>query len=767
MRIYWKVNKQSTNIASVRYRALIPIYSLKNFQSKIGDNPSLKNLKEADVLVIIKSFTLLDVHLAQKMEKLNKKVIFDLCDNIFFEGYGGTEQDNIIKNFYLISNTLSAITVPTSALRDVVLLNLPRKVPVFVIPDGFFSDEIKNNISFLNFKFRYQRLISFFSLYNQKKIFYKIYILLTKKITSILYRIKNILKRNLLKVLPAIRRNLLKVLPVIYSKKELDKKNKTYNVLWFGNHGEKYADFGMTDLLIIARELVSISNNFPIKLIVVSNSYFKYQKIILPLNIKSEYIEWSIKSLDEALSKTDIVLLPNSLDDFSRCKSSNRTVTALSKGVPVVATKTPDLNIFSECVLFDDFEAGIKAYLTDNDLRQKHLANAQEVIKEFFSKPSTSRQWMRLLEMPIHKKGSLNADIGVVVFLPQDIVYLDSIIYEAQKKSLSLIIYTSLTSLYKWHQLRDFLVSKDLNLSILDDRFGIYNMEVLMSENLKGFISIAETNLSAHKFSNFLAKIANKKNIPTYTMQHGYENVGLTYTDPIHNASKIEIASKQIFIWGDASSLVENINPKVRSKIISLGLTKKIKRNVQKNDTSADFSPNIIIFENLHWHRYSEDYKKSFLINTYKLIKHFPDLNFIIKPHDAGLWLIRNQNLIRPPKNLKIIDPSRKNESDLNIDSLFAKAFCVITSPSTVALDASLLEIPTAVVDFDLGLDNYDPLSLLHTFDDWVLFVNNCLSDFKRKKLKKLAREFISNSIVSKDGLSKMFDHILFKGKRL
>ena len=137
-KLAWKVGSLSAELASVRYRAILPIIALKEqgIDSLIFDLASNVNLSDIDALIIVKSFTPDDLLLAQQAAALNKKVIFDLCDNIFIDGYRGKQQVTPAEMFMAILPYLSAVTVTTISLKEVVDHITQQRVPCFILPDG-------------------------------------------------------------------------------------------------------------------------------------------------------------------------------------------------------------------------------------------------------------------------------------------------------------------------------------------------------------------------------------------------------------------------------------------------------------------------------------------------------------------------------------------------------------------------------------------------------------------------------------------------------
>lgn len=169
-------------------------------------------------------------------------------------------------------------------------------------------------------------------------------------------------------------------------------------LIWFGNYGASYSKFGMAELVALSSALVEVSCRWEIEVLVVSNSYSQYQKVIRPLPFSTRYIEWSLDAAYFCLSLADVALVPNALDAFSVCKSANRTILALSAGVPVVATRTPALQPFESCVIFDDWVRGIETYLVDHELVARHLKKAAAIIGEEYSGPRIADLWQAVIK---------------------------------------------------------------------------------------------------------------------------------------------------------------------------------------------------------------------------------------------------------------------------------------------------------------------------------------------------------------------------------
>ena len=125
--------------------------------------------------------------------------------------------------------------------------------------------------------------------------------------------------------------------------------------------------------------------------------------------------------------------------------------------------------------------------------------------------------------------------------------------------------------------------------------------------NVDVLITASETSAKPHRYTHLLTQRSNQRKILTYTLQHGWENIGLTYFDDVHSPDVIHFASQKILIWGNLDSLLPEVLPETKSRCVSVGCPKE-KEFISTTATleipyQRDYL--ISVFENLHWHRYS------------------------------------------------------------------------------------------------------------------------------------------------------------------
>jgi glycosyltransferase involved in cell wall biosynthesis len=350
------------DLASVRYRALLPVVALsaRKVRCELLPKASLERVQGASHLVVVKCFGRGDVALVREAHRLGKRVVFDLCDNIFVEGYGKESSFSPANALHEMAPYLSAIVVPTESLATIVSRQLGGSVPLHTIPDGIESEEV----------FRKQRSLVEQSSHGAHRQVHR-------SARGWLHGLRNRFKKT----------------PDPFEGIHRDCKV----VLWFGNHGSPWSSFGMSDILVFRDALERVAENANVVLVVVSNNKDRYEKDIKPLAIPSTYVEWRPEVLHRALERADVVIAPSALDDFSICKSTNRTVMALAAGVPVVATPTPALEALRHCVWLAEPYEGIHSYLAKSDLAKHHLRLAREEVRRLYALPVIGQQWLQAL----------------------------------------------------------------------------------------------------------------------------------------------------------------------------------------------------------------------------------------------------------------------------------------------------------------------------------------------------------------------------------
>lgn len=786
--IGWKVSKIDLSIASFRYRAIIPILALEGqgVENKLFSRSDKSCLAGLNALVIVKSFTWDDYWLAQEALNMGVPVILDLCDNIFVSQYG-KGQIKPADFFLLIASIASAIVVTTTPLATIVKEKIGERIPVYVVPDGVenssFIASAKNYCWQPQLKEYFYRVMHAASIAKLRNLIIRKYDLFKSMSLysfsrslifdalksgkcckrfldhsfwkKLVYPYYNHLRDKIRNWLLSNSNSNVEIVTLDKSKKLVEQVNcsKTSiappkKIVWFGNHGSAHSDFGIQDLLYIREPLEKLATEFNLELIVVSNNLKKFNKYILPMAISTRYIEWSAHSLDKCLHDADVVVIPNNLDDFSICKSANRSVFALVRDLPVVATSTPALSDLKECVVLDDFEGGLRLYLSDPEYVKQHVQKGQDIVDRLYGQHAIAQHWREIIDKTLNNQTiqvgvPKSAEVIIAINLPQDIDLIRPVLDEASHQGVHCVVWTSLAAVQRWPQLMNIIPNMGFNWRIFPDDLNGFD-ELVFSDSAYALLTITETNLNPHRFTHKLTKLANSADLFTATMQHGYENVGLSYDDEVHDIKRIRFASRRIYTWGNLETLHPNIHQQTLKKCFPVGCPKPdVVECSDINDWMPDGQPIIGIFENLHWDRYSDHYREFFLQGLSSIAKAFPNINFLIKPHNAGMWLTdRYQGELPAMDNLIIVDPKDPQWTSITAPQLLGHLAAVITTPSTVALDAARAKMPVAIVAQELDLINYEPLPLIRNIEDWDAFVSQAIDDYGCQVLKGKCQDF-------------------------
>jgi glycosyltransferase involved in cell wall biosynthesis len=540
----WKVLSLSQNIASVRYRALLPILALEDrgVESRLFSDGNSKNLNGLDVLVIVKGISSGDISLVHEAAKRDIPIMFDLCDNIFVDGYDNKRK--AVSIFLSIANYATAIVAPTQFLADEISRYIGGCTPVYVVFDGIDTGPLiaagrrrliaaQPNLL--------QRLIQWAYKTHQKRKELRTKSF-TRSMRSMVGYCQNFLSSrywgekihphydtlrsrwhgrpmNTQTILPEeISTPIGNAIPadtVPESRGAIPDDGRVRRILWFGNHGRgNIIRFGMLDLLEIREVLEGIATEISVELIVISNDIEKYRKHILPLAIPSRYIEWTVDIMAPHLYAADVVVIPNTLDPFSISKSANRSVLALLHGTPVVATRTPALMPLSECCELDDFQSGLRRYLTDPEHASRHIEHGQKLISELYGQPVIGMAWLNTLEMvintPHYSQRKENNEFIVVLNLTQDLDLAAPILQAAQQRGLTVEAWCSLDLVIKSPRGRTILDSIGVRWRTFPNKPNKVQINKLLHKT-KMLLTVSETNLGPHHFTNLLTRVAKRK----------------------------------------------------------------------------------------------------------------------------------------------------------------------------------------------------------------------------------------------------------------
>jgi hypothetical protein len=420
-----------------------------------------------------------------------------------------------------------------------------------------------------------------------------------------------------------------------------------------------------------------------------------------------------------------LCLFPGAAPDDPRPGQWARS--ALFAGAPVIAASHPSLDGLAQYCVLDDFERGLELFARFPLQRLQAAAAAQAELEPRLETQAVAKAWLDAAGARTSGDASPSEPPTLVVLIDihQDLDVLLPVLLALKTRgevALRLIV-------------SEYLLADSPRIAAALGEHGL-TFESHPREELRagiqpdlrgvgGVFSGADTTARAHKAGNTLAARARDRGLASFTLQHGMENIGLTYKDHLHG-EEIRFGSDAIFIWGPPEGLASWVPPETRAKVIPVGSPKTPPAPAAAPELALGHWARVVgVFENLHWHRFSELYLERCLEDLAAAAEARPDTLFLVKPHHAGRWLSRRPERIRPSPNLLIVDPTDSAWEPHTAPSLIALVDIVLTTPSTVALDAARTGRPVAVLGYDLELPLYEPLPIIRRGGDLDAFLDD------------------------------------------
>ena len=796
-----------TEDASARYRVIYPAHMLRQLGHdcvimKSNIDLTSCNFKSYDIVIFHRCFDQNNLKTSYYLRKNNIPYLLDVNDNFFVKDYLESVGDVLISNMKQMSLYASGFISATENIKSLIIKNINPECPIYLAEDivsdhkeglgsAFSAEGIKNlnaNIIsnreldlFLDNKlsilciirvFRtIKKLFIFFVLFNSKRA------KLHKKIINYDHGVvSNKRKRQYCKT--NFERKLVKMFFFLDHKfnnnslvnKEVGSKENNTNksrprVIWYGSSGTNrpHGSFGIKTLLFIMQDLIELSKEVEYELIVVSNDINEYRKIFNNGYINSHFIPWGIDAIEDLVKSSDVTIIPSAKDEFCYAKGTNRAEFSFRCGTPVVATKMPNLEVFKDCIEFDEFKLGIKKYLLDSDKSNKDVAAAQKIISDKYSEKVLAN---KIEDIFINTCQNYKKTVRIVALinLPQDADIIFSLYNETKNNDsiefkLMCLVDTAIESprvikYFENNKIYPILISRDADVK---------NIAEVNWQQVDAFITSSETNAAnVHKIAHDLTKHAKENNVLTFTMQHGLENIGLNYTDNRFDYG-VKFASDYIFTWGEKEHLLPGFGNTLL-KVIPVGKlkTKIITNKELPNFSNEKYDKIITIFENLHWERYGQQYRESFLDDLKHIISKYKNILFLIKPHHTGKFILNYKNDFELYNNSIILNPENKKFEPFTATCLIGISDAVITTPSTVAIDALIADRPLAVTKYNLELPVYQQANLLIQQNDWENFIDAVVNNDQDalNKINQGNKKFLANNLISTDAASRVIEII-------
>ena len=161
--------------------------------------------------------------------------------------------------------------------------------------------------------------------------------------------------------------------------------------------------------------------------------------------------------------------------------------------------------------------------------------------------------------------------------------------------------------------------------------------------------------------------------------------------------------------------------------------------------------------------RFDDRYITQFFKDLQDMVQHFSELRFILKPHPGAL--VRSPLHVESLASLhgvEVLDPAHPDSANWSTPRLLTEALAVITTPSTIALDAALAKTPVAVIRCGQTIpyyENYKPLPFFDETEDWQDFLNNILRD--QNFMEPIRKAFLDRVMLPGDAANRILDLVV------
>jgi hypothetical protein len=523
-------------------------------------------------------------------------------------------------------------------------------------------------------------------------------------------------------------------------------------IVWFGGASVPNDAGGVAELLLAASDLADLADEVPVRIEIVGKSRRDARRLLKHLRIPMTFYHYAPSQVRARLRKADLCVLPSEA-------SSARAAWALASGVPVVPTATDTPWLLT-----------MRAALT-NPAGQ--APGALDIIHEHAA-PAVTSAWRNAIgKAQAATKGQrLAADIVAtparrlrVLLLLQQFQDIDLIVPIAEAASASPDLDVRVAVLSKIA----VSAARRLRATIRNGaRIEFWHGPDLLRNRIAPTCFAVDVALTASEGSNFGGRFARAFVIASraagaraLTLQHGVDNGGLTYGRTLPAS---EFQSDLILTWGGPERLSDAACAETRAKVVPVGCPKRaFSRGDFKDFPGAD-RRFIAIFENLHWKRYSDEYRAQFVRDVTTTAASSPDLHFVLKPHMGGQWFTRGGHGAGAlPANLTIADPTSPQWRRFTADAFLAHASAVITTPSTIALDAARYQVPAALATYGIAAENYAPLPRLERSEDWLAFVDEVRrGSYEDQRLA----QFLADATIGGDAVARILAVIRMAGTR-
>jgi hypothetical protein len=525
-------------------------------------------------------------------------------------------------------------------------------------------------------------------------------------------------------------------------------------IVWFGPAREPNGEGGVAELLLAASDLADLAAEVPIQLDIVGRSPRAARRFLKSLAVPITFHRYAPWRVRQRLRQAHLCLLPAGGDTMSLARSSGRARLAAALGVPVVAAATTTSLLPAMRAALSERGVGPRRTREDQDARITTTAWRQAI-------QSAGARGTRRPAGPIASRSQSKLRVLLLLQQFQDI---DLIVPVAETASVDSDLEIRVAVLSK------IAVTASRRLRAVCRNGGkieFWYGADLLEGRIEANRFAADVAITASEGPGFGARFARAfvaasraAGARVLTLQHGLDNGGLTYGPAIPgNAFMADL----ILTWGGKHRLTDAASPEIKERVVPVGCPKRVFASGDFPDFPLAGRPFIAVFENLHWRRYDDSHRTRFVGDLASTAESAPDLQFVVKPHMGGQWFTRQGSASPLPPNVEIADPAAQRWRRFTADAFLAHASAVVTTPSTIAVDAARYGLPVALVTYGLAANNYMPLPRLERAEDWLAFIEQTRrGTYDRTKLAA----FFADAVLPGDAAARILTVIRMAGTR-
>jgi hypothetical protein len=484
-------------------------------------------------------------------------------------------------------------------------------------------------------------------------------------------------------------------------------------VVWFGNSGTPYGDFGISNLRIAEPGLRAAARLVPFELVVISNDRAKFEAVTRDYPFPCRYVPWSRKATFAEMEHADLCIVPNSRDRFSLGKSANRIVLALNTGTPVVASKVPAAEALAPFVTFDDWKGGVCDALLDPAKAKARAEASRAFIQQHYSPEAVANAWFRRLIRPsparrldVARAREPSGRALVFIDAVEELTLLEALANDlASAAGLEVVVGVTTEFAARTPESVMLIDAMAVEMRLFDRRALFRRREAL--ESFDVVLALGGSH-DESRAAEALVLAARAKGLVTVELQRS-----LLQTQP---GSSWKPASEHVLTWTEPSADASSAGRRL--------VARRPRRAIVPLD-GLDFGEGrlIAVFENLHGPLYDEPARQAFVGHLSAAAAARPEHRFVVRSHPSGKWLVKQVRAgLELPDNVLVLEPNDPAWAKVTAQGLIGLAERSITTPSTILLDAAELRRP--IVATALEVVDCAPLPRLGSVEDWLAWID-------------------------------------------